>query len=122
MILPGLRSMKRIVLLLSIIVSACKYNDMPANICEVRDPANDLPWLKEEIQNLEQSSIREYFRVEKVEYNGETGFYISNCCPFCDTIPIFYKCSGDHVIVTDLSKLVLKGVIWQPADFSCLMN
>lgn len=112
--------MKKISLLLLIVVSSCKYNDMPATTCDVRDPANDLPWLKEKIAGIQQSSIHQYFRVEQVEYNGETGFYIDNCCPFCDTLPIFYKCSGEAVTNIDTSKLISKGVIWQPSDFSCV--
>jgi len=114
--------MKKIAVVLLIVASACKYNDMPTTACEVRDPANDLPWLKEMIHGFEQSSIRQYFRVEKVEYNGELGFYVDSCCPMCSIIPIFYRCSGEAVTGIDASKLVSKGVIWQPSDFSCQMQ
>lgn len=114
--------MKKIALLLLIAVSACKYNEVPKFACDVSDPANNLPWLKERIHEIEQSSLRQYFRVEKVEYDGEIGFYVSSCCPLCSTVPLFYKCSGDSILITDPSKLVVKGVIWQPSDYSCLMN
>jgi hypothetical protein len=111
--------MKKTGLLLLIVISACQYNDLPTNTCDVRDPASDLPWLKEKIQEIQQTSIHQYFRVEQVEYNGEIGFYINSCCPLCDIQPIFYKCSGEAVINIDISKLIRKGIIWQPLDFSC---
>jgi hypothetical protein len=112
--------MKKIALLLLIIVSACEYDDVPKTNCGVKDPANDLPWLKDKIDELERSSLHPYFRVEQVEYNGETGFYVSDCCPFCDTFPIFYKCSGEAVTNIDTSKLVRKGIIWKAADYACM--
>ena len=112
--------MKKIALFLLIIVSACQYDDVPKTNCGVKDPANDLPWLKQMISDLEKSSLRPYFRVEQVEYKGEVGFYVNNCCPVCDTLPIFYKCSGDQVTNIDTSLLTPKGITWQPADYSCL--
>ncbi|MEI9917984.1 MAG: hypothetical protein WDO14_04190 [Bacteroidota bacterium] len=113
--------MKRLVLFILIALSACQYEGIPTTSCNVTDPATDLPWLSEMIHELETSSLRPYFRVEQVEYNGEIGFYIRDCCPNCDTMPIFFKCSGDQVKNIDVSKLVPKGIIWQPADFACLM-
>jgi hypothetical protein len=114
--------MKRFTFFLFIIVSACKYNDLPINNCDVRDPANDLPWLKDRIHELSQSSLHQYFRVEQVEYNGEICFYVNDCCAICDTTRPVYRCNGNLVSDVDYSKLVLKGVIWQPIDYVCLMN
>jgi len=109
----------RFALLLLIVVSACKYNDVNEVACDVSDPANNLPWLKDQIHEIEQSPLRKYYRVEKVEYKGETGFYITNCCPFCDTFPVFYRCSGEAIPYVAGSNIVSKGVIWQPSDYTC---
>ena len=112
--------MKKLSLFLLMVISSCQYDDVPKTTCGVRDPANDLPWLKEKIHELETSSLHPFYRVEQVEYNGEVGFYVRDCCPNCNTVPLFYKCSGDFVADIDVSKLVQKGIIWQPADYSCL--
>jgi hypothetical protein len=114
--------MKKIALFLLIVISSCQYDDVPKTACDVRDPANDLPWLKRMIHEMQSSSIHQYLRIEQVEYEGEIGFYFNNCCPTCNTIPTFYKCSGEILTNIDASKLISKGIVWQPIDFTCRMN
>ena len=51
------------------------------NACSVNNPAEDLAWLKAEIQRLEQlnSDIAKYFYIQQAEYKQQTVFIYNNC-------------------------------------------
>ena len=78
-------------------------------------------WLVEKIDELEKSSIRQYFYVVSAEYNGERVFRFANCCPMCSTVYILYTVDGTEVKNADPSKVKNEKIIWKPDDFSCVM-
>jgi hypothetical protein len=105
---------------LFVAVVSCKDNDAP-NVCHVDDPVNDLEWLKTKIDELENSEFsRKYFYVEQAEYNGQTIFYINNCCPMCMTMLVYYDCSGNAIESVDNSQVKNGKRIWMSEDLECV--
>lgn len=109
---------KYLAALVLLIAFACKEESI--TVCSTNDPANDLPWLKEKIDNIKNSPERKYFQMEQAEYNGQFVFYANNCCPYCSTIMIYYDCDGNALESVDNSKLKNFKTIWKPDDFACL--
>lgn len=110
--------MRKYLALVLLIAFACKEESI--TVCSTNDPANDLPWLKEKIDNIKNSPERKYFQMEQAEYNGQFVFYANNCCPYCSTIMIYYDCDGNALESVDNSKLKNFKTIWKPDDFACL--
>ncbi|MEI9917983.1 MAG: hypothetical protein WDO14_04185 [Bacteroidota bacterium] len=111
--------MKKIVLVILIALSACQH-DEPKTNCDVDDPINNVPWLKQKVQEIESSQSRQAYTVYKVKYNGETGFYISFCCAACNMIVLFYHCDGTSTPVSDFSQMETIATLWKPEDYKCL--
>lgn len=96
-------------------------------ICDTADPVNDLPWLKEKVEDLKEidPKIRNYFFVEQANLNGEAVFIFNNCCPDCTALIPVYNCEG-KLICENLpacpdiwDNLEIQAIVWQPADFAC---
>ena len=96
------------------------------NACSVNNPAEDLAWLKAEIQRLEQlnSDIAKYFYIQQAEYKQQTVFIYNNCCPMCGTIVPVYNCQGELLFYLsdkpeEVKNIKNQTVIWQPKDYAC---
>jgi hypothetical protein len=116
-------------LLTIFILIACEYNDLSDKTpCRTNDPANDIAWLKAEIQQLEAGDafIREYFYIREGTYLGRTVFVTMNCCPMCNTEPPIVKnCSGQalfNFMDPRAQQVILSKVIWKTSDFACIIN
>jgi len=107
--------------LFCIVLFSCKDKDEPVTVCGVKDPANDLAWLKAVIDDLEKSSVRQYFYVSRAEYNHTVVFTVGNCCPMCNTYTPVYKCDGTQMQNPDYSQIKNSVVIWKPDDFLCVL-
>ncbi len=121
-----------LLLLLSLAIAACEKCDpgeefYPA--CSVENPTKELAWLREEIQNREQSnfSYDRYFYITQANYRGETVFIYEGCCPNCNTLVQVFNCFGEQIGTVspraediNYSELTEVIVIWQPENFACV--
>ncbi len=104
-------------------LASCKNDslDKAGNNCGVKNPTEDLSWLKQEISKRDQNltDLNKYFFIQQAEYEGQTVFVYSNCCPFCDTMLLVYNCEGVLLQSSDNQKIINSKVIYRPSDFKC---
>ena len=102
-------------------LSACCDHENVIPVCDVSEPTTQLPWLRERIESIQASSIRKYMYVVQAEYEGKAVFFISNCCPFCLSMPpTVYDCEGNELFqLSDARQVTNAKVIWKPIDFPC---
>ena len=112
-------------LLIVLLALSCKDKVQPSFTCDVKNPIEELPWLKTEIDRREKSTsdVEVYFFIEQGEYNNQTVFLYNNCCPMCSTITPVYDCSGTKLF--DLSPgIEIKNIkiIWKPEGCPCQLE
>ncbi|MGB5927144.1 MAG: hypothetical protein WBH03_03165, partial [Cyclobacteriaceae bacterium] len=77
----------------------CEKDDIivcfPEETCNVSDPLNELPFLKEKKVQLEQSQTQA--DISSYTYNGETVFVVNNCNGCADALTVAYDCEGNTV-------------------------
>lgn len=104
---------------------SCNESDGPG-ICGVENPAENLPWLKQKIQEIESNSLSKYSYIQEAEYKGKTVFLFNSCCPFCSFVVTLVDCQGndlgylnqeDGIRSEDLKAIQ---VIWTPEDSECV--
>jgi hypothetical protein len=114
-------------LAIPIFLTGCSKNDISSNAaCNVANPAQDLPWLKAEIEDgnyVNPSEITDYF-IYKATYLGVTVFYTEICCPVCGTIPPYVKnCAGETLgqieVSIERSDLQNNTVVWRSNNGVC---
>ncbi len=64
------------------------------NTCNVLNPAEEITWLKEAIDNVKED---EYSYYVMADYDGETVFYYVNCDPLVNYVSIVTNCNGDNL-------------------------
>lgn len=60
--------------------------------CEVDNPLEDIPWLKERVDAMISNNIKAY--VYRCIYNNQPGFLINDCVSCRDGIAFFASCDG----------------------------
>lgn len=96
--------MKKLLLSLFLLFAfSCKDNTVSStlNVCGVKDPVRNLPWLKAKIDSLKTEKQDQMLMVTVGKLKGEIVFdytMIYMSCNVCDV----YRCDGTRV---DLSKL-----------------
>lgn len=117
--------MKPVTFIILIFVSSCVSHEFPqANICNVTNPIEDLPWLKAEVDDLNDTELgRKYWFITQATYKLETVFIVKNCCPNCNTLPPpVYACNGELLFRgSDEQYNEINGerLIWKPTDYAC---
>jgi hypothetical protein len=98
----------------------------PGNMCDVENPAEEIDWLREELENggHKNPSTHSDTFVYKAIYNNQVVFYISICCPTCDVAPPEVKtCSGESLgfLGSDVDQRDLKNsvVVWRTENGVC---
>lgn len=92
------------VALVAVCLGACKKNDDPGrniSACGVRDPARNLGWLKEMIEEEKKRSSGMFPVIRMFEYKGEAYFDYSNSLMSCIVCNI-YDCSGNQMTPADV--------------------
>jgi len=108
-----------------IFISSCVSNELPqANNCDVANPIEDLPWLKAEIADRNDSEMeRKYWYITQASYKVETVFIVKNCCPMCSMLPPpVYSCDGELLFrATDeeYNRISHERIIWKSAEYEC---
>jgi hypothetical protein len=77
--------------------SDCAEECENSSFCGVDNPAENLPWLKEQINELEQWNHGDYFYFASVRYMGMPAILQSNCCINCDSRPRLLNCDGEEI-------------------------
>jgi hypothetical protein len=108
------------IIVTSTLISCEKDNnkDSGNNTCNVTNPAEDIGWLKEAIDNAKQD---EYSYYVMANYKGETVFYYGNCNPAANYVSIIRNCNGDNLGYTnDLrDELTDKTILWKHEASKC---
>lgn len=111
--------------MLLVFSSSCQQNENPRVACGVSNPAVNLTWLSEKIEELEASEFsRDYSYINQVLFEGQTLFALGNCCPNCNWAPVYYDCEGsifedDNLVFEELTVVEL---IWKSASSTCTVG
>lgn len=109
-----------VAIILSITLISCEKDDSKKsnNKCNVSNPAEDLAWLKEAIDEVKQS---EYSYYVMATYKGESVFYYGNCNPVVNYISIVHNCSGENLGYTNdlYDALTDKAILWKHKNSKC---
>ncbi|HMP99654.1 MAG TPA: hypothetical protein PKC24_07725, partial [Cyclobacteriaceae bacterium] len=113
-------------LLFFILLCSGSCSDDHDQHCGVDNPIEDLSWLAERVEEIEDSELAEFFYITKASYKLKTVFIIKNCCPFCASVYSVHDCSGKYLgnIGTgkndiDQSKLKNETLIWEHTNTGC---
>lgn len=113
-----------VAVIFSIILTSCEKddnNDLYSNTCNVTNPAEEIVWLKQEIDNVKQDEYS-YYVIAK--YKGETVFYYGNCDPLINYVSIVRNCAGDslgytHDLYNEFTKI---STLWKHENSKCNLN
>ena len=101
-----------LLLLIGSFSSCTKRNEKQCieNKCNVCNPLTDLPWLKEQINEIKKGSIDVAIGI--CSYKDGTGFLLNFGCPpgtYCDAGPsyILKNCEGETLCITDGANVIL---------------
>ena len=111
-------------LLLVLAATSCHDECIDTWGCGVTDPAEELLWLKERIDELQRArpTLTKYSYVQQAELKGQTVFVIDNCCPFCNSRPMIFNCAGEELAEQGIRSLIRnEKVVWKPADSECTL-
>ena len=117
--------MRSVACIILVFVSSCVSHEYPeANTCNVANPVEDIPWLKAEIADLNDSELeRKYWFITQASYKFETVFIVKNCCPMCNTLPPpVYACNGELLFRgsdTQYKDIHGERIIWKSIEYSC---
>lgn len=116
--------MKNLILASSLIIipvilfiSSCEK--MESNTCNVSNPLEELPWLKETILNY-----TEYDYLMMADYQGQTVFYHLNCNPLINYVSFVFDCKGNLIgntndLEADFSN---KKLLWKHTNSECVFT
>ena len=105
---------------------SCTDNDdkvIPA--CSVNNPAQDLEWLKTEIdrRNTNPNEEMKYCYIVQAQLNGEDVFIYEDCNPLVDKAFFILNCEGNTINTQDnptaFDQIENKIIIWKRNDFAC---
>ncbi|WP_297338161.1 hypothetical protein [Algoriphagus sp.] len=114
-----------ILVMLLVFATSCQENENPRLACGVENPAVNLTWLSELIDELEGTAFdRNYSYINQVNYQGQVLFVQANCCPNCNSVPIYYDCEGnvfedENLVFSELTTLAL---IWKSESSLCTVG
>lgn len=108
------------------LVFSCSKDEKSTNnnTCNVSNPAQDLPWLKNRIGSLVTSdpALAKYQYVQQAEYRSKTVFIFGNCDPASFTIFPVYSCDNiqlGNVGIIPADSLLNMRTIWKSQDSLC---
>ena len=119
--------MKKLIYLstfLGLFAFSCSDDPKPIQACNV-DNVLEMPWLEEEITELEDSEFgREYVVISMAMYNSQPVFIVANCCPTCNSVVTVRDCGGNYLgwIGQDgisADEIKDRKVIWRSSENAC---
>ena len=93
-------------------------NNPTNNVCNVSNPIEELAWLKEKIDNVEDDQYSFY---NMATYHKETVFYYGNCNPSTNYVSIIRNCTGDSLALTNdvFDELTEISTLWKSENSLC---
>jgi hypothetical protein len=90
---PDMRSLSLVLFTVATLTICCKKSNTsnPNDVCGVKNPLSDLPWLKQKIDDLRAESLSG--QVRRYRYNGEDVISIQAWIQSCYPCTL-YTCSG----------------------------
>ncbi len=98
--------------------------------CGVSNAAQDLDWLREEINRREDSTAEEmkYCYIISADLNGETIFIYEDCNPLVDKAFPILNCEGTIINPIEATEpfpyadIANRQLLWTPSNFECSFN
>jgi len=94
--------------------------------CGVDNPIENLTWLKNRIEQIEQDDKvdYQYSYIKQAYFEKQDVFIYANCDPLANSVFIVYNCSGENIGFIGDEKfsfdVLKKGrVIWKTAENKC---
>jgi hypothetical protein len=108
---------------LSLVIFSCTDDDTK-NVDCTDNPAENLSWLKAEIDIYDHVSTFYDILVHKTTYQGNDVIVLVLCCPSCDTMPPeVKKCNGQVVgrLGVEIDASILQGgtIVWRTNNGIC---
>lgn len=108
-------------------MTSCHERMEPNYACSVSDPIENIGWLSEKVQELEESPLSSYFSIIMARYRSRTVFVIQSCCPNCaSAYPSVINCEGETIGQLgpgeggiEYSRLKNIVVIWKGEEYAC---
>ena len=109
------------VLMFSAVVFACgsdddsksRCDDGSDRVCNVCNPRENLPWLRDKIAGLKNSEQGNQVVLYSGTYEKQPVFVQGSCCRACQWIPVVWTCDGQHLdAVTSMSGITDIEWIW----------
>ena len=116
------RLLQIVILIAFTVMFSCKKDS--DNTCNVSNPAEDLAWLKntiEDLKSLPDGGMYSY--ISMAMYNGETVFLMGYCNPAANYVTPVFNCSGDSIgLIGEISmdSLTDQQVIWKSENSLCI--
>lgn len=110
---------------MALFVSSCVSHDFPlANTCNVANPIEELPWLKAQVADLNNSEYqRKFWYITQANYYHQTVFIVNNCCPNCLTLPSpVYACTGELLFRGNderFNDVNDQRLLWKSDEYAC---
>ena len=97
--------MRRLVFILSlfftvsIIPLSCEDNLETSSdqVCNVENPLEDLPWLKDMVQAIQLSMRPTGSQIIQYTYQGDYVFWVDMCYQCADGLIVVYNCAGEVI-------------------------
>jgi hypothetical protein len=88
--------------------------------CDVPDPANQIPWLRDTITDLK--GTEQDVAIYMGDYKGQKVFLFNLCCPTCKffAVPNIYTCMGTKIENADLSVYYSTMIVYHKEDSECI--
>lgn len=112
--------MKSILAIMAIVSTAMLFSceKDSNNKSNVSNPAEEIVWLKEAIEDIKQD---EYAYYAMAKYKGDTVFYYGNCNPVINYVSVLQNSNGDKIGYTNehYDELTDIKIIWKHANSKC---
>jgi hypothetical protein len=113
--------LRPLAVLLFSVVLACGSDDDSSStcddgsdpVCNVCNPTENLPWLRDKIAELKNSEQGNQVVLYSGMYENRPVFVQGSCCAACLWIPVVWTCDGEHLdAVTSMSNIADLEWIW----------
>lgn len=107
------------------LVSCSGNDDDIISACAVNNPAEDLEWLKAEIERRRENPTDDmkYCYIVQAQLNGQDVFIYEDCNPLINKAVFILNCEGIGINTQDnptaFDQVVNKIIIWKGNNFTC---
>jgi len=109
-------------------ISCSDNDDIIISACGVNNPAQELEWLRAEIDRRNKSLNEDlkYCFIVQAQLDGQDVFIYEDCNPLIDKIIPIFNCEGILINTSDtliaFDNLQNQTIIWEPNNFVCQIS